>query len=189
MIKKIVPALLLGMVMTLASHRAEAGLTYQATDLLTAGDTTGERWKYRYHLDGPFSAFDSFNLLYNATEYASLVAVTVPLINPKWDQASPIIQPSGSGPGVVNFFANVDIFDEGADFEVAFDWKVSGKPPGDQEYDLFKFDPGAGFIVTQSRTTRAGTAVPEPATLPLVLAGLLLILRNIKRRQLRSLSN
>ena len=180
MIKKIVPVLLLGMVMTLASHRAEAGLTYQAVPL------GGLQWKYIYHVDGVFSAGDGFNLLYDFPKYASL-AVTVPLNTTNWFQTTPVTDPSAAGPGIVNFIANVPISGVGGDFEVAFDWTVQGSP-GSQTYELFD---GNTLVAKSFQTTPtgAGVPVPEPGTMPLVLAGLLLILRNIQRRQLRFLSN
>ena len=182
MIKKIVPVLLLGMVMTLAAHRAEAGLTYQATDLHTAGVTAGERWKYIYHVDGAFNQFEGFNLLYDANLYANL-AFTSKTLSSDWLQGitDPLLGPP-TADGQVTNTAQKDIANASADFEVAFDWTGISNP-GSQPYELFD----ANFNVTPSRTTSTGASVPvpEPATLPLVLAGLLLILRNIKRRQLQ----
>ena len=179
MIKKIVPVLLLGMVMTLASHRAEAGLTYQAVPL------GGLQWKYVYHVDGVFSTGEGFILLYDFPKYASL-AVTVPLNATNWFQTTPVTDPSAGGPGIVNFIANVPISGVGADFQVAFDWTVPGSP-GSQAFELRD---AIGDFISSSVTspTGAGVPVPEPGTMPLVLAGLLLILRNIKRRQLQHVS-
>lgn len=187
MIKKIVPVLLLGMVMTLAAHRAEAGLTYQATDLHTAGVTAGERWKYKYHIDGPFSAGHSFVLIYGASIYGSL-NLLVPLDNLLWDQSS-LSQPDpfNTLDGLLTSIARLDIADASADFEVAFDWTGPGRP-GSQAFQLR--DAIDNLVLNSSTSLNgAGVPVPEPATLPLVLAGLLLIRRNIKRRLLQHVSN
>lgn len=176
-LKNLATVLVLGIAMMIASHRANAALTYEAVDV---PDTIVgvNRMKYTYHLDGAFTAFQGFTLIYDSMRYANL-AGTTPL-GAEWDQV--IIQPGlpGTFDGLQFNTALANIVDATATFEVEFDWSGVGLP-GPQPYEVFddQFN-----LISASRTTPFAVvaSVPEPDTLFLVLAGLLLLLRRGQRR-------
>lgn len=181
-LKNLVTVLVLGIAMTIGSHSTNAALKYEAVDV---PDTIigVDRMKYTYHLDGAFTAFQGFTLIYDSTLHANL-SVTTPL-GVDWDQV--ISQPGlpGTFDGLQFNTALADIADATATFEVEFGWSGIGLP-GSQPYELFddQFN-----LISASRTTPFAVmaSVPEPDTLLLVLAGLLLLRRQTQRRSVPAL--
>jgi len=180
--KNLMTMLMLVIAITMTSHRANAALQYEAVDV---PDTIigVNRMKYVYHLDGAFTALQGFTLIYDSTLYANL-AGTTPL-GSEWDQV--ISQPGSPGTfdGLQINTALADITDATATFEVEFDWNGSGLS-GSQPYELFddQFN-----LISASRTTAFAEVVnvPEPDTVLLVLAGLLLLRRQAQLRSLRAM--
>lgn len=178
---KAMSSLVASLAIALISPHALAGLSYETVDV---PDTMVgvDRMKYVYHLDGAFTQFYGFNLIYDPAQYAAL-DITVPLGS---DWAPSITQPDALAPltGLVSHAALIDITDATATFEVEFDWLGTGIP-GSQPYEIFDdfFN-----VVTTARTTPFGATppdptVPEPGTLTLAAAALLALSSQRLRRR------
>lgn len=174
---KITSALMLALAMTFLSSQSVAALSYEAVDVPDPVFSV-DRMKYIYHLDGAFPLFHGFNLIFDSSLYANL-DVTVPL-GPDWQQL--IVAPDPAAPldGLLISTALVDLADANAAFEVEFDWTGNGTP-GAQPYEIF--DDGFNVVSTARTAAFGATAVPEPATLALVVAGLLALLIPASRRR------
>lgn len=179
--KKIMSVLLLGIAMTLVTHRVNAtALSYETVDVpdMIVGV---DRLKYIYHLDGTFATFYGFNLIYDSAHYADL-DVVVPLDPSLWFSSITAPDPLVPLDGLLSYMALADIADASTTFEVEFSRTGTG-PPGSQPYELFD---DSFNIIASSRTTTLATNVPEPPTLSIMFAGLFLLLRLVMRRPVRS---
>lgn len=170
-----------GAVMTFESLRANATLTYEVadgTDTIVGVD----RMKYIYHLDRAFAAFCSLNLIYDSARYADL-DIVLPL-GPEWFDS--ITEPDPAVPldGLLTYTTQPQIADATAIFEGESTWTVIDTP-GSQPSEIFD---DAFNTIASSRTTAFVASAPESATLALMFAGLLMLLRRpVKRRPVLSL--
>lgn len=174
---KITSALMLALAMTFMSSQSVAALSYEAIDV--PNTVVGfDRMKYIYHLDGAFPPFHGFNLIFDSSLYANL-DVTLPL-GSDWQQLLVAPDPAAPLDGLLISTALADIADATAIFEVEFDWTGNGTP-GAQPYEIF--DDGFNIVSTARTVAFGATNVPEPATLALVVAGLLVLLMRASRRR------
>lgn len=158
---------LLSMTIIFSSQHADASLLYEVVDV---PDTIVgvDRMKITYHLGGTFAPFFGFNLIYDYGNYTD-VSVISPL-GPEWFQSITAPAPAAALDGLLTYMALTSIADASAVFEVEFNWTGIGTP-GSQPIELFD---DAFNIIESSRTTALVASVPEPSTLALMFAGLLL---------------
>ncbi len=178
LIKKFLPALVLGAIIGVSAAPAAAGVSYQATDLGVAGTTAGSRlWQYSYHVNGSFDAGSGFTLIYNPTNYAN-ISVTQGLLSTDWLQLG--ISGFGLTDSTLQNLALDDIANSNNDFKVKFDWLSAGTP-GSQPYETFD---ASGTNTSTLRTVSNSGTVPEPGSLALVAGALVLLgWRNSKLRE------
>jgi len=139
-------------------------ISYEATDLVDV--TLGEDlWSYTYRVTGAaFAGGEGFSIFFDPALYGSIEA-SPPAVNGDWDVLT--TQPSTSlpAPGIYDALALIDGPSLADPFKVSFVWLGSGTP-GAQSFDRYD----AGFTTVASGTTTP--TVPEPGTLPLMLAAL-----------------
>jgi hypothetical protein len=150
-----------------------ATITFTATDLPDAVPGQ-DLWHYQYTVNGIFVAFGGFEVLFDAGRY-SLLQDPAPAVNGDW---SVVITQPDAGLGTSGLYTATAL--TGAPslantFALDFVWLGSGNP-GSQPFDVF--DDSFALIAQGSTTARGGsTPVPEPTSIALVAAGLLLLRR------------
>jgi hypothetical protein len=154
-----------------------AAVTYQAVAL------GGDAWRYDYVVknDGSPAAIEEFTIFFELGLFADLAVAASPA---DWDPL--VVQPDPGVPADGFFDAlalGPGLLDgEEARFSVTFTYSGLGAP-GAQAFHVV--DP-TSFDVIASGFTRAAVAVPEPGTLPLLLAAAvaLFVLRGRRRLSL-----
>lgn len=148
---------------------ATSNITYAATDLpdVTSGQ---DLWHYAYALNGPLSAFAAVEISFSSDLFTALWVT-----NESESLSTFLTQPDPylSADGYLNITAINDIsVGEIARVEMNVVWKGIG-PPGSQAYQVLddQFN-----VVGTGQTIWASAPVPEPATVALMLAGLLVVL-------------
>lgn len=171
--RRAISTLILSLLMAFGAHRANA-VSFEVVDL---PDTVVgiDLMKYVYHVDGAFDTFHGFNILFDPARYADLTVITSLGVN--WDHV--LAQPDPVAPldGVVSSTALSSIADATGTFEIGFT-RLGVGTPGPQPVELFD----DSFNVTGTSVSTAFVSdVPEPSTYGLMLAGLLVLARAIKR--------
>lgn len=173
-------ALALAALLSVASSGAGAApvqISFQAQDL--ADTVPGQdRWLYQYFVQGSFSQFSGFTLLFPPSEYPAFDGVPV-APDPAWDVFSLPPDPALALEGIVSATALVDNPPLNQPFEATVIWAGAGAP-GAQSFEVFD----SSFQVVQQGITVAvnGNPVPEPGSLLLALGGMGLLLTR-RRRQ------
>lgn len=134
-------------------------VSYLATDLadVTAGE---DLWRYDYSVAGPLGEFESVNLLFVEASYSSLSLVSN---DAEVDVALTASSLGLDGQATVTAFVPLAVTPP-AKVALSFVWLGAGAP-GSQAFEHLD----DGFSVIETGVT---TAVPEPATLAMLLAGL-----------------
>jgi hypothetical protein len=142
----------------------------------TATNTLGTEWRYDYSVSAApdEAAIDEFTVFFDLALFdgANLRGLLLP---PGWDGL--IQQPDSGLPdnGLIDIFAlagNIATGSSLSGFSVLFDWSGAGAP-GSQAFDVI--DAATFTVVRSGFTTPAVRDVPEPASLGLLGAGLLLL--------------
>lgn len=173
--------------------RAVAGLLLLCASLFAVGRASaavityeltpeaGSRWTYQYTVFAAASdaAIEEFTIFFDPALYANLLLMSAP---PGWDAL--VVQPDLGLPadGFFDALALMDGIAPGASlggFVASFDFLGDGRP-GAQGFDIV--DPVTFASISSGITRLEGaTDLPEPATLWLVAAALLLLLRSRSR--------
>jgi len=143
-------------------------LHYQAVDLpdSIAGS---DLWRYDYQLSGSVGSFESVNLLYSPMSYSHL-DLKAALDSSRW--SSLLIEPDPALPadGILSLTA---VAPQGAseqtNFVLEFIWLGNGTP-GAQPFELL--DDSFNVIASGSTVPFGAPAIPEPASLPLLVGAL-----------------
>ena len=160
-------------------------IQYRAIDL--QNDPAGQDlWQYEYLVSGhDFLSLQGFAIDFDPALYLSLQDPP-PTGNTGWDIVTYQPQPALPLPGAYDALAISDAPTLLDAFTVSFIWLgAPGTGPGSQAFTLYELDAGGMFIDTLESgvTTPADTAaVPEPATLVLLLSGLVAAARRPWRR-------
>jgi hypothetical protein len=127
----------------------------------------GNSYQYNYTItnDDLVSGFDEISIFFSNTQYQNLAVTASPF---DWD--SIVLQPDEFLDGVFDSLAlssPLALGDSVSGFSVSFDW-LGAELPGAQNFDVLD---SSSLTVLQSGTSSV-TAVPLPASLPLMSAAL-----------------
>jgi hypothetical protein len=127
----------------------------------------GNSYQYNYTItnDDLASGFDEISIFFSNTQYQNLAVTASPF---DWD--SIVLQPDAFLDGVFDSLAlsaPLALGDSVSGFSVSFDW-LGAELPGAQIFDVLD---SSSLTVLQSGTSSV-TAVPLPASLPLMSAAL-----------------
>lgn len=171
----------------LALPTLASALTIQFTATDLTDTTPGEDlWQYTYTVSGgPVNANEGFTIYFDYLLYSDLEDPPPP-VNADWDIAT--VQPSTSPNPTANGFYDALALVSGASladpFTVEFVWLGgAGTTPGAQPFQTYACTDSncSTSNITGSGST-GGSAIPEPASLALFMAGLIgLGARRIKR--------
>lgn len=163
-------------------------IQYTATDL--ADTTLGEDlWQYDYTVsDQTFNAFEGFSIFFDPTHYGALSLPTTPSSS-DWDVIT--FDPDLGIPddGLFDALALVNNPSLSGTFSIQFVWLGAPDTPGAQDYETYTCgDLNCTGFSTLSSGSTASSAIPEPASLSLFLAGLLgLGARRFSNRQIKTI--
>jgi hypothetical protein len=154
--------LVLGTAMLTATGAYASGIQYHLTDL---PDVPGgaDLMQMVYSVDETFSAGTGFNLIFAPTTFSDLQLQTP--LDENWFPS--VTDPSAAAPwdGVISYLALADSAIKPLTFSITFS-HAGSLTPGSQAYQLFDEQ----FNIVSSGVTVA--AVPEPASVAMLLGGL-----------------
>jgi hypothetical protein len=163
------------LLLTLLSVSYSANAVYIEYELnLVNGNTY--QYDYTIFNDDIAAGIEEFAVYFDAFATENLVAVAMPV---GWDVflAPPDILIPGGDDGFADFFIDlappIDFNASLGGFSVQFDWLGASSGPVAQAFEVYD----ANFNVVASGSTLS--SVPEPATLAMILIGLLLIKRKV----------
>ena len=166
-------------------------IQYAATDLTDT--TSGEDlWRYDYTLSGQvFNEYQGFTVFFSPTNYGVLSSPGAPNSSPDRDVLTIDPDPGIPDDGWFDALALVNNASLSGTFSVQFVWLGGASTaPGAQSYETYKcsdIDCSTGVDITSRGGSLPTGAIPEPASLSLVLAGLLgLGARRFRNRQTRT---
>jgi len=154
------------------------------TIFFTVDNLGGNAWEYNYTLSHTGAAGDptleAFSIFFDLGLYENLSVSGSPA---DWD--SIVFQPDPGLPddGIFDSFALVVGIDPGeivAGFSVIFDFLGVGAP-GEQFFEFY--DPFDFSVIADGITELQAVSVPEPASLSLFAAGLMIIAFGMRRRR------
>lgn len=167
---------LLGALLATAGSASALTIQYQATDIADALPGQ-DRWTYDYQINGALLAFEGFNLLFPASNFADLQLTQAANPSMFFDY---IVSPDPLLPadGFYSATALGNINVSQLPLQIEFTWLGSGAP-GAQPVELFD----ASFNVvgqTVTRLTSPTNNVPEPGSLWLMGGALALAYRFLR---------
>lgn len=160
----------------LVSSLLFANASFADQILYTAENLGGNSWQYNYTIDNTgTSVLDWFTVFFDVGLFENLLVTASPA---DWDslvvQPDPFLPDDGFFDSLV-FGAGVNPGEILGGFSVSFDFLGIGAP-GEQFFEFL----GPDFVVLADGFTLAAggptTSVPEPGTLALLMAGLILVL-------------
>lgn len=152
----------------------------------TLEDMGSSRWKATYQVENVswLPEIQWFSIFFDYGLYDHLSGETLPPLNGQWqeDAKSPLLFSLLSFPGFYDVRTTLDGIAPGqtaTGFAVSFDWLGEGPPTGGQRFEIYDLHtPSISWIGTT-------TYIPEPATLLILLVGMLAVMGRPFHRPLR----
>lgn len=145
----------------------------------TAVNDGGNAWHYDYLVSGPLDSFEAVNLLFDPAMYGSVDVVALSYDSSALNPLPPLAFP-GADTQVTLISLGVLTAAGSTQVSVSFTWSPLSGNPGSQPFEHLN----TGFTVVGNGSTVA--AVPEPASVALMLAGLALLAPAARRAAKRA---
>lgn len=167
--KNLIPSILLTLALVVSQTANATLITYDLDHI--AGNTY--QYNYTVHNDTLAATIEEFSIYFSHSETENLALALPASWFPLIIQPDPL--PAPFDDGFVDWLApvgsGITAGSSLSGFSVQFDWIGGSSGPGSQSFDVF--DPFSFDLLDSGRTT----SIPEPATMPLILLGLVWLIR------------